>query len=155
MPIFPSAQRPKLKKERKETKWSCLQVEERIKRISLIKIMNDSFAGTNVRKTNNVTDTHHSLSLSLFKFCSTCINQNFITSLLYSQITLKIKIKISPIFYYFLSFSFPLSLKTQVSDTPISHLFINHSQDFYEEFPHLCFLKKNGIAQLLVMSLEF
>jgi hypothetical protein len=27
--------------------------------------MNDSFAGTNVRKTNNVTDTHHSLSLSL------------------------------------------------------------------------------------------
>jgi hypothetical protein len=118
--------------------------------------MNDSFAGTNVRKTNNVTDTHHSLSLSLSlsKFCS--INQNFISSLLYPQITLKIKIKISPIFlikFFFL----PLSLKTQVSDTPISHLFINHSQEFYEEFPHLCFFFFFfiGIAQLLVMNLEF
>jgi hypothetical protein len=110
--------------------------------------MNDSFAGTNVRKTNNVADTHHSLS----KFCSTCINQNFITSLLYSQITLKIKIKISPIFLKNI-FSFPLSLKTQVSDTPISHLFINHSPDFYEEFPYLCFFLF-GIAQF-VMSLEF
>jgi len=86
--------------------------------------MNDSFAGTNVRKTNNVTDTHHSLSLSLSlslsKFCS--INQNFITSLLYPQITLKIKIKISPIFLIKIFFLPPFSQNTSFRHTHLPSL---------------------------------
>jgi len=112
--------------------------------------MNDSFAGTNVRKTNNVTDTHHSLSLS-----SNFAVHVLIKTLSPAYYTLKSLSKSkSKLAQFFLNFFF-LSpfLSKHKFQTPISHLFINHSQDFYEEFPHLCFFLF-GIAQF-VMSLEF